>query len=608
MTRLSDLSLLGKVLALVAVMAATTVGGTLFATHQMRAIDTTYGDLLDSYGRANLAIARANRNLVYVERSLFRMLAEKGDHKEAARQEALDGVGFYQRQIKAAIKALPGQGATFSQFANRIDEVMGGACADVVREGASDNKALLDEASEQMRVSCDGEITAMMNDLSATTNKLLKASDAASDATLATTNRSIYLTYGLVLGGLAGVVALAFYIARYQIAKPMQAIVVTLDILSRGGAVEEIPGNERADEVGLIARAAARFQEQATDALYRREEEAKASAAQREALARQERARAAQELALAVAGLAEGLQKLASGDLSIQLGEGFAQEYLRLRDDFNASVEQLNATIRNVVERAHSIETGVERISGSAQELATRTSQQASAIEEAASSLDVVTSTVSQSAQGAAHASQIVAKADAEARRGAEVMLQAIEAMREISLSTGQISQIIGVVEDITFQTNLLALNAGVEAARTGEAGKGFAVIAAEVRALAHRSAEASREIKRLIEDSNASVERGAALVTATNESLGRIAGQVAEVNQVVARIAQGAREQASQLSEINAAVRRIDEVTQKNTTMVAESTAESRALSTQSQAMTDLVSRFRTADAQEETEQDEAA
>jgi methyl-accepting chemotaxis protein len=595
MKKLSDLSLLGKIVVLVAVMAVATVGGTIYSTANMRYIDSTYGDLLDGYGRANLAIARANRNLVYVERSLFRMLAERGDHRDAAKQEALDGVSYYQRQIKSATKALPDRAATFANFGNRIEEVMGGACADVLKLGVSDKNSDLDAAVTQMSVACDGEINALMNDLSALTNNLLKESDAASDATLATTNRAIYQTYALVLSGLAAVLGLAFYIARYQIARPMRAIVATLEKLSRGAADVEIPGVARADEVGMIARAAARFQEQAADVLSLRQREAAASAAEREALAGAERARAAKELAHAVAGLGEGLQNLALGDLSIQLREGFADEYLRLRDDFNAAVSQLNSAIRSVVDSAHSIETGVARISDSAHELAQRTGEQASAIEQAASSLDEITSTVRQSAEGAAHASQIVASADIDARKGAQVMAQAIEAMHAIADSTGQIGKIIGVVEDITFQTNLLALNAGVEAARTGEAGKGFAVIAAEVRGLAQRSAEASKEIKRLIAESNASVERGAQLVTVTNEALGRITGRVAEVNAVVARIADGAREQANRLSEINAAVRRIDEVTQKNSAMVEESTAESQTLSTQTQAMTELVSRFRT-------------
>jgi methyl-accepting chemotaxis protein len=595
MIKFSDLGLLAKISALVALMAAVTVGGSVYATTQMRRIDNTYSDLLDSYGRANLAVARANRNLVYVGRSLYRMLSETGPAKQDARQEALDSVTYYQRQIKAAGKALPERSADFNELGKRLDAAMQGGCDDVVKLGADAGEAGHAVAVRRMHEACEGALNQLMTDLSALTNKLLKASDGASDETAASTDRVVARTYAMILGGLAAVFALALYAACYGMARPLRAIVATLDRLSHGETDVQIPGGQRRDEIGMIARAAMRFREQSAETLRLRAEETERSNAEREALVRAERIRAAQELALAVKRLGEGLRDLAAGDLSLVLSDGFSEEYLKLRDDFNEAVHQLKAAIQTVVDCAGMIGGEVRHITKSAEELAQHTSEQAGALQQAASALDQVTATVKRSAEGAARARDIVASADEDARRSSHIMSQAISGMNSIARSTAEIGKIIDVMDDITFQTNLLALNAGVEAARTGEAGKGFAVIASEVRAFALRSAEAGREIQRLVAESGKFVATGVSLVGSTSEALGRITDKVGEVNAVVAEIAGGAQEQAGRLSEINIAVAKIDELTQGNVRMVAESNTATRALSEQTRALAELMQRFRT-------------
>ena len=219
-----------------------------------------------------------------------------------------------------------------------------------------------------------------------------------------------------------------------------------------------------------------------------------------------ERSAAAEQQAHVVHSLATGLERLSSGDLLFRLTDRFAPEYDKLRIDFNGAMEQLQETMRTVSTNTSAIRSGTDGISLAADDLSKRTEQQAASLEQTAAALDEITATVRKTAEGASHGRQVVGSAKSSAEHSGQVVRQAIEAMSGIEKSSGQINQIIGVIDEIAFQTNLLALNAGVKAARAGDAGRGFAVVASEVRALAQRSAEAAKEIKALISASGTHV------------------------------------------------------------------------------------------------------
>ncbi|MDO9248367.1 MAG: PAS domain-containing methyl-accepting chemotaxis protein [Phenylobacterium sp.] len=296
----------------------------------------------------------------------------------------------------------------------------------------------------------------------------------------------------------------------------------------------------------------------------------------------------------AVDEIAGGLSKLADNDLTYRIARAIDPAFEKVRTDFNAAMTTLQETMTAVSASTSSVGVGADEIASASDDLSRRTEQQAASLEETAAALDQITATVRRSASGAKQASGAASSARAEAQRSGEVVGEAVAAMGEIEGSSRQISQIIGVIDEIAFQTNLLALNAGVEAARAGEAGRGFAVVASEVRALAQRSADAAKEIKSLIATSSAQVERGVKLVGETGQTLLGIAEKVAEIDGLIAEIAQSSQEQATGLNQVNTAVNQMDQVTQQNAAMVEQSTAAASNLRNESRELVRLVSRFR--------------
>ncbi len=296
----------------------------------------------------------------------------------------------------------------------------------------------------------------------------------------------------------------------------------------------------------------------------------------------------------AVIGAVTGaLTELANGNLTFRMVDNLPPEYGQIVHDFNEAVTRLQDTMGVISTATEAIRSGTGEISHGSDDLSRRTEQQAASIEETAAALNQITDTVRQTADGAEQARNVVSTAKRDAETSGDVVRDAVSAMGQIEKSSQEISQIIGVIDEIAFQTNLLALNAGVEAARAGDAGRGFAVVASEVRALAQRSAEAAKEIKALISAAATQVGSGVKLVGEAGQSLQRIAGQVGEINTLVGEIAASAKVQASSLHEVNAAVTQMDQMTQQNAAMVEESTAACHTLAQEAAELGRMVSQF---------------
>ncbi len=288
------------------------------------------------------------------------------------------------------------------------------------------------------------------------------------------------------------------------------------------------------------------------------------------------------------------ISAVSKGDLLHPVKAKYSGAFGRLATDINSTIAKLSQVVAQIGDSANYVLSGSKEILKDNTHLSRRTEQQATNLEETASSMEQMTSTVKQNAENADLANQVTLEARGIAEHGVEVVKKAVTSMNDITSSSKEIVDIIGVIDEIAFQTNLLALNAAVEAARAGEHGRGFAVVASEVRNLAGRSAIAAKEIKELIESSVSKVEEGSHLVNKSGKTLEEIVDSVKKVSELVSNIAVASQEQSEGIELVNSAVSQMDEMTQQNAAMVEQATSASEAMKEQADCLNELVSFFR--------------
>ncbi|WP_419252933.1 methyl-accepting chemotaxis protein [Caulobacter sp. ErkDOM-YI] len=543
----------------------------------------------------NLAIAGVSREISDIHGELYLALTHQAasietDKVPGRMQDVLTRFDEVKKDLEAIKKNSPASDqADFATLIKEVDDCR--SAVDVVSgmigvdfNTAASFVAPFEDQYALMATHLDGVL--------AKVNRRTKAEAAKKQAeSVAATSLTILIS-ALTLAAVAALAALMVMNVRKSIAD----IAGATERLSKGDNDIDLEKMTRLDELGAIVRSLKIFRDNQLHLGQMRVEQEKTAALTAEERRSKEEAAAAaaREGALVVTSLAEGLEKLASGDLTFRVNANFPGEYAKLKDDFNGAMASLQETMKVIAASTDGLRTGADEIAHASDDLSRRTEQQAASLEETAAALDELTATVRRTAAGARQASDVVSTTRGEATHSGQVVHQAVSAMGEIENSSKQISQIIGVIDEIAFQTNLLALNAGVEAARAGEAGRGFAVVAQEVRALAQRSAEAAKEIKTLISSSTQQVSQGVNLVGQTGEALQRIVLKVGEIDALVTEIAASAAEQATGLNEVNTAVNQMDQVTQQNAAMVEESTAATHSLKGETAELVRLMARFR--------------
>ncbi|HSI58376.1 MAG TPA: methyl-accepting chemotaxis protein [Ideonella sp.] len=287
---------------------------------------------------------------------------------------------------------------------------------------------------------------------------------------------------------------------------------------------------------------------------------------------------------------------VAAGDLTMEFdasGNTETGELLRALKEMQLKLADIVGKVR---QNADGVATASAQIASGNNDLSARTENQASALQQTAASMEELGSTVRSNSDSAQQANQLAIGASDVAARGGSAVRQVVETMKGIRESSSKIADIIGTIDGIAFQTNILALNAAVEAARAGEQGRGFAVVASEVRSLAHRSAEAAKQIKGLITQSVERVEQGTLQVDEAGATINDVVTSIQRVTDIMAEISSASREQSSGVVQVGEAVTAMDQATQQNAALVEQSAAAAESLRTQAQVLVELVSVFKLA------------
>ena len=250
--------------------------------------------------------------------------------------------------------------------------------------------------------------------------------------------------------------------------------------------------------------------------------------------------------------------------------------------------------VTDVRGESESIVSASREIADGSLDLSTRTEQSAAQLQETATSLEQINATLGNTAEHTREAARLASANETDAESGGNVIVRAIGMMNEIQSASARIGDIIGVIDGIAFQTNILALNAAVEAARAGEQGRGFAVVAAEVRALAHRSATAAKEIKTLINDTVEKVQSGTAVVEGAGSAMKQLVVGARSINKLLGEIAVASEQQGRGVEQVGQSVSGLDEMTQRNAALVEQTAAASAQLRKRAESLGEAVSRFK--------------
>ena len=534
--RIDNVKISAKIVGVISLLAITLLIVLAVASSGMIRIGSRYADLSERVEPAVVLNARANRMLSEYAHRAYAMDME--DTPEGIRRSMDDLVKSgeqFRSLLDQVAKALPDHAGRMNEITDMALKAFGDCAGPIKAASATIDPAAIVKAGQRLRDECDPslarviEVNVRMND------ELVALSRSISEELASSTNHIIVTTLIISLLGLTGAVGVGLWVARKGIAQPVQLLGGVMQRFADDDLHADVPGLERGDELGAMARTVQVFKQ---NALERRklEERERQEVAQRE------------KRASAIASLTQGFDSKAAALLT---------EINGAASQLKSTAQAMSATAEQTTQQAHAVASAAEEASSNVQTVAT-------AAEELSASIKEISRQVDQSAGVAREASD-----DAEATS---------QAVRGLAETSARIGEVVSLITDIASQTNLLALNATIEAARAGDAGKGFAVVAGEVKQLASQTARATEEIGQQI----GAVQSATAKAV---QAIGGIVKRIDEINAIASAISAAVEQQAAATGEIarnvQSAAQGTEQVTM-NIVGVNEAATEARAASTQ--------------------------
>jgi methyl-accepting chemotaxis protein len=372
--------------------------------------------------------------------------------------------------------------------------------------------------------------------------------------------QSIVLTLILMVVFILISVLIAFRIAN-PIVNPILTLIKRIELLSDGDLHTEVPGLEKRDEIGVLARSFSNT----IAALHGY-----------------------------VSEITEISTGLAAQDCTLETHQEYKGDFSAIGTALNNIIDNLNEIFGNIERSANQVASGADQVAGASQSLSQGATEQAASIEELSATITEIAKEVTENAENSKKASGYSQKVSEEVLRSNDKMKEMISAIEVINQSSDEIAKIIKTIQDIAFQTNILSLNAAVEAARAGAAGKGFAVVAEEVRNLANKSAEAADNTTALIENSVNAVHHGTKIADETAKSLNEIIGTSRNATDLIEKISDASNSQAESINQVNVGVDQISVVVQSNSATSEESAATSEELNKQATVLMDIMAQMK--------------
>jgi methyl-accepting chemotaxis protein len=563
-----------KILALVAIVAAVGLSMSLFGSKELQRIDSSYSDLVENHMPVATELARANRRASDMAYAGYRALAYDGGSKIAQQADEIELANYEagKKLLDNAERLQPALKPQLDDFRTRLAKIHELAARAIVLGQNND-----DASAKALLAQMDPEVDALAVVMVKFNDQIVADGRTQSTELGKSSDNTTYTMLIVSVLSILGALGLSVIVSRAGITQPLARLQDTMRTLAEGNNRVEVPGTDRGDELGAMAK---------TVLVFRDTAQAQEAAAAAKAVADAEQK-------MVVDTLGQNLGEVAKGDLTASIDREFPADYAALKANFNEALTSLRTLIGSVMESTSTIHTGSSEIAQASEDLARRTEANAASLEETSAAVAQMDQRLRAMSVSAGRTVERADGAISTVSGGRAIADEAMQAMTRVNESAKGIDSVIEGLDKIAFQTRVLAMNAAVEAGRAGEAGRGFAVVADLVSALAMRAEEEAGRARDQLTATQTDIVSAVEMVEKVDGALANISSDVSEVHTLLAEMATDNHAQSTAITQISTAIGTMDQSTQQNAAMVEETSAAARNLNTEVSALSEQAGRF---------------